>query len=416
MAQADGSLIFDTKIITDGFNKGMGAIKTAAKGIGVITAGFAAATGAALKFAGELEQNLGGSEAVFKEYAETIQKTADTAFKNMGLSSSDFLATANKMGALFQGSGFAIQESAELSAKTMQRAADVASIMGIDISMAMESIAGAAKGNFTMMDNLGVAMNDTTLAAYALEKGIQKSTRQMTNQEKIGLAMQMFLEKTEYAAGNYAKENETLAGSLGTAKAAMENFLAGSGKAEDLAESFSNAGKVIIKNIGELTPALASGLSDVFAELAPMMPDMIEELVDGLLGGADMLADSFGDMFASVVTIAADSAPEIIKASAVLINSFIDGLVDNSGELTAAALEIGEALVSEIISIAPRVVDAAGKILGAFATEIGNAMPLLTPFTAAVKFLADNVELCAAAFVIWKTSAAITGIITTVTS
>lgn len=402
MAQPDGSLVFDTKIITTGFNKGMAAIKTAAKGIGAITAGFAAATGAALKFAGELEQNLGGSEAVFKQYASTIQKTADTAFKNMGLSTADFLATANKMGALFQGSGFQIQESAELSAKTMQRAADVASIMGIDISMAMESIAGAAKGNFTMMDNLGVAMNDTTLAAYALEKGIAKSTRQMTNQEKIALAMQMFLEKTEYATGNYAKENETLAGSLATAKAALENFLAGTGKAEDLAESLSGAARVIIENIGELTPKLAAGLSDVFAELTPMMPSMLEQLVDGVLDGADELADSFGDMFSSVVTIAAGSAPDILDASILLMESFIDGIVDNSDDVAAAAIEVGEAVISGFVKIVPKAVSAAGEIAEAFADELGKAYPIFKPFTSIVKLLADNVELCTATFIAFK--------------
>ena len=40
--------------------------------------------------------------------------------------------------------------------------------MGIDTAAALESVTGAAKGNFTMMDNLGVAMNATTLEAYAL--------------------------------------------------------------------------------------------------------------------------------------------------------------------------------------------------------------------------------------------------------
>jgi hypothetical protein len=38
----------------------------------------------------------------------------------------------------------------DLSTRAMQRAADVASIMGIDLDSAMESIAGAAKGNFTI--------------------------------------------------------------------------------------------------------------------------------------------------------------------------------------------------------------------------------------------------------------------------
>ena len=54
------------------------------------------------------------------------------------------------------------------------------------------------------MDNLGVAMNDTAIGAYAVSKGINKSTAEMTSQEKIGLAMQMFMETTSKYAGNYA--------------------------------------------------------------------------------------------------------------------------------------------------------------------------------------------------------------------
>ena len=159
----------------------------------------------------ELEQNLGGSEAVWGEWADEIQATASHAFSAMGLSMSDYLAEANKMGSLLKGSGYTTAEAYQLTTDVMQRASDVASIMGIDVASAMQAIEGAAKGNFTMMDNLGVAINDTTLANYALEKGITKSTRSMTTQEKTALAFQLFMEKTAGYAGNYAPENETLA-------------------------------------------------------------------------------------------------------------------------------------------------------------------------------------------------------------
>ena len=119
----------------------------------------------ALAEGGELQQNLGGTEAVFGNFANSIQQSASEAYRNMGLSASDYMATANKMGSLFQGSGLTQQRALELTSSAMQRAADVASVMGIDTEAAMESIAGAAKGNFTMMDNLGVAMNATTLSA-----------------------------------------------------------------------------------------------------------------------------------------------------------------------------------------------------------------------------------------------------------
>ena len=140
----------------------------AAKGIAAGTAALGGLTVKALSAAGELEQNMGGSEAVFGEYAEKMQETAKTAFSNMGLSASDFLGTANKMGALFQGAGFDIGTSSTMASDAMQRAADVASIMGIDTASAMEAIAGAAKGNFTMICRSGalVTMRSACVNVY----------------------------------------------------------------------------------------------------------------------------------------------------------------------------------------------------------------------------------------------------------
>ena len=171
-------------------------LKTAAIAIGAATA--AAALVAAkmavsvVKSFAELEQNLGGSEAVFGEYAKTIQAEGEEAYKNLGLSQSAYLATANKMGALFQGSGMTQQQSLDMTTKAMQRAADMASVMGIEQDAAMEAITGAAKGNYTMMDNLGVKMDDTSIKAYALANGFKGTWKEASNTEKAQYAMEMF--------------------------------------------------------------------------------------------------------------------------------------------------------------------------------------------------------------------------------
>ncbi len=356
---------------TKGFEKALGSIEGATKktisavvkGTGIIAAGFGAATVASLNFAGELEQNMGGSEAVFKEYASEIQGAAEAAFKNMGLSASDYLATANKMGALFKGAGFEMAEAADITQKAMQRAADVASIMGIDVSMAMESIAGAAKGNFTMMDNLGVAMNETTLNAYALEIGLGKTTAQMTNQEKVALAMEMFLDRTAYATGNYAKENDTLAGSLSTAKAALENFMSGAGTVDEVVKSLTNAGDVILGNLTALVPRLAEGAGELVKGLIPSLIEMIVE-----------------------------NAPQLIEAGLEVISAFIQAIEDNSSEIARAALLIGQTLIEGIIKIIPQLAEVAGQIIAQFAKELGNTYPLLKPLANAIEFLANNIK------------------------
>lgn len=155
---ADGKVVIETDLDKKGFEGGLSKMQSLAKtgftaiaaSVGVASTAIAGLIGKAVTMAGDLEQQMGGTEAVFGEFANTVQDKAVKAFDQMGISANDFMATANKMGALMQGSGLDIETSMELSTQAMQRAADVASIMGIDVNFAMESIAGAAKGNFTI--------------------------------------------------------------------------------------------------------------------------------------------------------------------------------------------------------------------------------------------------------------------------
>lgn len=237
--------------------------KLAALGIGKII-------GDSIMSGGELEQQLGGVEVVFSEHAESMRKAAATAYKDMGLSESDYLAKANKMGALLKGSGFDTGYASAMSQQVMQRASDVASIMGVDVKGAMEAVTGAAKGNFTMMDNLGVAMNDTTLQAYAQEKGLGKLE---TTQQKVSAAMQMFLDKTEYAAGNYARENDTFSGSLTTAKAQLENMTADLGtQLLPTATTLVTMARDGLELITPLVVSLGEGLNSAGQYLLDMSP------------------------------------------------------------------------------------------------------------------------------------------------
>lgn len=237
--------------------------KLAALGIGKII-------GDSIMSGGELEQQLGGVEVVFSEHAESMRKAAATAYKDMGLSESDYLAKANKMGALLKGSGFDTGYASVMSQQVMQRASDVASIMGVDVKDAMEAVTGAAKGNFTMMDNLGVAMNDTTLQAYAQEKGLGKLE---TTQQKVSAAMQMFLDKTKYAAGNYARENDTFSGSLTTAKAQLENMTADLGtQLLPTATSLLTMARGGLELITPLVVSLGEGLNSAAQYLIGLSP------------------------------------------------------------------------------------------------------------------------------------------------
>ena len=270
----------------------------------------------AINAGGELEQNLGGTEAVFGDFAKSIQETADSAYKNMGMSASDYMATANKMGSLFQGSGVEQERALELTTKAMQRAADVASVMGLDTSAAMESIAGAAKGNFTMMDNLGVAMNATTLQAYALEKGVNFKWDTASNAEKAELAMQMFMERTAQYEGNFARESEeTFSGSLGAMKSAATNFMAN-----------LSLGRDISKPLAEMIDTAKTFLMN---NLAPMIWNVLKEI-----------PSIAGDL----ITSAFKRLPGLVDLAIEWLDSITMGLQDNSGKMLEGAKAIFDAI------------------------------------------------------------------------
>ena len=337
---------------------------------------------------GELEQNIGGSEAVFKEYAETVQATAKDAFQNMGLSTSNYLATANKMGALMQGSGLSIEESMDLSTQAMQRAADVASIMGIDIDSAMESIAGAAKGNFTMMDNLGVAMNATTLEAYAMSKGIKTAYADMDNASKVSLAMEMFLEKTSYAAGNYAKENETVAGSISTLKSAWTNFMDGSGGADALVSSLSGAGKAIGESLKEIVPRLAESIPEVLSGMLPAISEGLSSIFSSI--GFDIPADSI----AGALTGTFEGAMQVISTVSGAIIGMISTISSSVGSLDGIFGGLS-GMVSDVAGLIAQAFGAIGEVVGfviqQITTEGTTLNTVFAMIASAVSFVWDSI-------------------------
>jgi hypothetical protein len=395
------------------------------KGMGVAMGTVAVAAGAAafklgkevLQQFGELEQNLGGSEAVFGAYAASIQKTGEEAYKNMGVSQSQYLATANKMGALFQGSGIEQQKSLELTEQAMQRAADMASVMGIDMQMALDSVAGAAKGNFTMMDNLGVAMNATNIEAYALAKGLDFTWASATQAEKAEVAMQMFFENTQQYAGNFAKEStETITGSIGLLQAALGSFTAGLGNAnadmtnltENLVEAFQAvvtnfvpvienivaalpmAMDAILSAIGDLLPTLLETVTTLFTqvletllsllpELIPAAVDAVMTIVGALIENLPLLIEAAVELVSALVEGIGQALPELIPAAIEAIITIVQGLLDSMDQVLEAAFAIIEGLAQGLLDALPQLIDALPAIITGIIDFITQNLPFSMP-------------------------------------
>ena len=324
-----------------------------------------------------LEQNAGGAEAVFDnvgdELFSKLEATAKDAYKNMGLSASDYYATANKMGSLFQGSGLSQVKSLEMTEAAMQRAADVASVMGIDTSMAMESIAGAAKGNFTMMDNLGVAMNATTLSAYALEKGINFDWNTASNAEKAELAMKMFMDRTSQYEGNFANESvKTFSGSLAAMKAGVQNLMGSMSLGQDIGPALQALTGTIIdfaKNALRLVGNIITGLPEVIAYAVPTVITTLQTSLQNITSTvAANLPTFLQEFLPKVLAFTSDLRSQVgsfIDTGIELLQGLISGMVASIPSLLANIPQI-------IINIAGLVNDNIPKLIGAGITMIIN--------------------------------------------
>lgn len=342
----------------------------------LITSGIKTATSAIVDFGkqaiqsfGELEQNIGGSEAVFGEYAEQIQKLGEDAYKTMGTTQSEYLATANKMGALFQGSGVTVEKSLELSSKAMQRAADMASVMGIDTESALEAVTGAAKGNYTMMDNLGVAMNATTLSAYAMDKGFKKAFKDMSNAEKAEVSMQYFFEKTEQYAGNFEREaSQTISGSIGMMQSAWQSLVAGIGNGN------ADIGK-LMANLGESLKAVAANVVPVIQQIASHIPEMLTSLIKLVIESLPTFTDTAKTLVEGIVQTLITSAPLLINGAAEIITKLADGLTNNMDQVIDTTMHLIDVIGHAIIWNLPKIIEAGIKLIGALIKGLLNAVP-----------------------------------------
>nr|DAU71469.1 MAG TPA: tail tape measure protein [Caudoviricetes sp.] len=334
---------------------------------------------------GELEQNLGGADAVFGEYAESIKKSSEEAYKVMGTSQSEYLATANKMGALFQGSGVEQERSLELTAQAMQRAADMASVMGINTEDALEAVTGAAKGNYTMMDNLGVAMNATTLKAYALSKGFDTAWESASNAEKAEIAMQYFFENTEQYAGNFEREaRETVSGSIGLLTSAVESLMAGLGNSEadvtGLAQNVVDAFGAVKDNIAPVLDSIASALPEAGDTIAAAVPDMLPQLLD-----------SIGEIFAALAGGVMERLPEFTELAVTLITDFAQRLVEALPELAEGITEMTAILINGIAEAVPELLPAAVEaVMGVAQALVDNVDVLIESAVTLITALAEG--------------------------
>lgn len=280
------------KGFADGINKGIGgagdsggreyakgfggSLKGAIGALGLVAAG--AAVGKAL-FSGikesvgaasELEQSVGGLQAVFGQSFGEMDKAAKGAAQSLGMTQDSYNKMATTLGAGLKNKG--IDDFAGQTQNLIKLGGDLAAQYGGSTSDAVSAISALMRGEADPIEKYGVGINDVAIKAELAAKGQDKLTGAALESAKAQARLDILMRQTTDAHGAFSRENDTLANKMERSKAAWGNITA---------------------QIGGLFLPVVSSVAGVISD--KVLP-AIQNLVGGLETGTGPLAGLFADL------------------------------------------------------------------------------------------------------------------------
>ena len=108
------------------------------------------------------EQIVGGAKLVWGDAFSFIEKRAKEAYKNVQMSATDYMEQANYYAVgLKNALNGDTQAAAELADKIITAQADIVAALGVDAERVQGAFTGIMRGNYTMLDNLGLGIAGT---------------------------------------------------------------------------------------------------------------------------------------------------------------------------------------------------------------------------------------------------------------
>ena len=405
----DGHLNFDTKINESGFNKGISKLGGLAK-VGVASIGammgagiaaFGAVTKASLDSVASMEQNIGGVETLFKDSADTVIANANRAYKTAGMSANEYMSNVTSFSAsLLQSLAGDTQAAAEVADMAMTDMSDNANKMGTDMESIQNAYQGFAKQNYTMLDNLKLGYGGTKSEMERLLADAEKLTGvkyDINNLSDVYKAIHAIQENLGITGTTAKEAATTIEGSMNSAKAAWDNFLAGTATAEEFADAFGVAAENIIKNLGEIVPRLAATIPVVVSEIYRMFVEkfndkgdqlfetgsqIIADILTGIIGALPQIARMSASIGRTLLDAIGDSAPQLTSAGKELIQILADGMSqmsDSAPEIAEQAAIIVSNLMSAITANLPALLSVGIGIISSLISGIAEQLPMLIP-------------------------------------
>ena len=415
--------------IAGGIKSGLGAAATAAAaGVAAATGAAAALTTASVSAYANYQQLTGGVETLFGTSADKLMAYAETAYQAAGMSANTYMETATSFSAsLLQGLGGDTAAAVEIANMAITDMSDNANKMGTDINSIRDAYQGFAKDNYDMLDNLKLGYGGTAseMARLINESGVLGDSMQVTAETVKDVPFDQMIEAIHQVqdemgiTGTTALEaSTTIEGSINTAKAAWENWLAGMANQDaDMSVLTDQLVQSVIVAGENIVPAVGTVMTNLGAAIQEQLPGVIEQVSAGLQGilppdlyntlstlGASLMGFftqiqesmsqvDFGAIFSGLSQAATALAPVFQTIADIVVNY----LIPNFAALAAAVGPL-------VAALAPVIQVVGTALLGAFnniVVVITNVVTWLTNFITNVQQIPGQVGAAVNGIVTW---------------
>lgn len=220
-----------------------------------------------------------------------IALNADMMGKAMGRSNLQMRQMVSQFGALGKGAGFTSDKLEEMGMTLTKRAVDIGSFWNVADSEAQTALNSIYTGETETLKRFGVVMTEVNLKNFAMQQGITKLYKDMTEAERVQLRYNFVLSKTAFLQGDAERTIGSTANQMKVLKSNMTNLYASLGKQLD--PEFNK----FLRNLNNSIESLSEN-----EELISNITGLIIGLGRALMFTGDVLKTSL-DYFTKFVTL-----------------------------------------------------------------------------------------------------------------
>ncbi len=313
-----GDIFLDLNLNQKGFNTQLNGIgKLAGKAGKFMAAAFSVKE--IVKFGKECV-NLGSDlaevqnvvDVAFPTMSKQIDNFATGAAKNFGLSETMAKRFTGTFGSMATAFGFTEGQAANMATTLTGLAGDIASFYNISQDAAYTKLKSVFTGETEALKDLGVVMTQSALDAFALANGFGKTTKSMTEAEKVALRYAFVQNQLTNAAGDFARTSDSWANQVRILSLNFDTLRASIG------EGLINVLKPVVKWLNAIIERLIVA-AKAFAEFTSAFSKKNTESITNGLSSAVSSADNLGNSTSATadnLSSASTSAKELKRTLA----------------------------------------------------------------------------------------------------